>query len=100
MPCWQSTSVPSISGAGARTVALGVTEQPKREGFSVGRNRVARLMRQEGIEAVPPKRFGKTTDCKHSRPVAPNLLDRQFDPAGRNEAWVTDIGLDPVWWTG
>jgi len=34
-----------------------ITEQLKREGFAVGRNRVARLMRQEGLEAVPPKRF-------------------------------------------
>ena len=56
-------------------------------------------MRQEGLEAVPPKRFRVTTDSKHSQPVAPNLLARQFDPAGPNEAWVTDITY--VWtWQG
>ena len=74
-----------------------VTEQLKREGFAVGRNRVARLMRQEGLEAVPPKRFRVTTDSKHSEPVAPNLLARQFDPAGPNEAWATDITYVRTW---
>ncbi len=76
-----------------------IQAQLKREGFAVGRKRVARLMRQQGLEAVPQKRFRVTTDSKHSRPVAPNHLARQFEPASANQAWATDITY--VWtWQG
>ena len=57
----------------------------------VGKNRVARLMKEEGIEGKFPKRFKKTTDSDHKEPVAPNLLDRQFQQDAPNQAWVTDI---------
>jgi putative transposase len=41
--------------------------------------RVARLMRQHGIRSRRrPKRRTHTTDSRHSRPVAPNLLKRDF----------------------
>ena len=71
----------------------------KREGLAVGRKRVARIMRHEGLEAAPRKRFRTTTDSKHSLPVAPNLLQRQFDVTDVNRAWVTDITY--VWtWQG
>ncbi|ACO74017.1 hypothetical protein LHK_01172 [Laribacter hongkongensis HLHK9] len=32
-----------------------------------------------------------TPDRRHGLPVAPNVLDRQFDPVTPNRAWVTDI---------
>ena len=72
----------------------------KKEGWSVGCKRVARIMREEGLEAAPRKRFRTTTDSKHALPVAPNVLDRRFDDAEAvNEAWTTDITY--VWtWQG
>jgi transposase InsO family protein len=32
-----------------------------------------------------------TTDSKHDKPVAPNLLERRFDGWTPNQAWVADI---------
>jgi len=59
-------------------------------------NTVARLMRQAGIRAKTARTFRHTTDSNHSRPVADNVLDRQFAPAAPNEAWVADIPSIPT----
>jgi putative transposase len=56
-----------------------------------GHNRVARLMREMGLKARSKKKFQKTTDSNHSNPVAPNLLNRQFNVAVANRVWVSDI---------
>ena len=57
---------------------------------------VAKLMRDNGIAARAAKKFRCTTDSDHDLPVADNLLDRQFDPASPNEAWVADITYIPT----
>ncbi|WP_143325500.1 IS3 family transposase, partial [Caballeronia sordidicola] len=36
-------------------------------------------------------KFRNTTDSKHDLPVAPNLLERNFDMSMPNQAWVSDI---------
>ena len=54
-------------------------------------NTVARLMHQEGIAAVTKRKFRVTTDSNHDRPVAENVLDRQFEPEASNRAWRADI---------
>ena len=54
-------------------------------------NTVARLMREAGIAAKTTRKFRHTTDSNHDRPVAENHLDRQFEAARPNEAWVADI---------
>ena len=59
-------------------------------------NTVAQLMRQAGIAAKTARKYRCTTDSNHDRPVADNLLGRQFDPAGPNEAWVADITYIPT----
>lgn len=59
-------------------------------------NTVARLMRDHGIRAQTARKFRCTTDSDHDLPVADNLLDRQFDPASPNEAWVADITYIPT----
>jgi putative transposase len=59
-------------------------------------NTVARLMHQAGIRAKTARKFRHMTDSNHSRPVADNVLDRQFDPSAPNEAWVADITYVPT----
>ena len=54
-------------------------------------NTVARLMRQEGIAAKAKRRSRVTTDSNHDRPVAENVLNRQFEPEAPNRAWTADI---------
>ncbi len=55
-------------------------------------NRVARLMRKEGIQARRRKQYKvTTTNSRHSHPIAPNTLNRQFWASGPNQKWVGDI---------
>ena len=61
-------------------------------GHVVGPKRVARLMRQEGLRGKSKGRVRpRTTDSRHDRPVAENLLDRRFDVTSTPPAWVSDI---------
>ena len=60
-------------------------------GHSVGRRRVARLMRENGIRAVQKRRTKRTTNSNHNFAVAPNLLDRNFEADKPNQVWLTDI---------
>jgi transposase InsO family protein len=61
-------------------------------GHAVGHKRVARLMREEGLRGKAKGRAKpRTTDSSHARPVAENLLDRQFDVTSLTPAWVSDI---------
>ena len=56
----------------------------------VGRNRIIRLMQQEGLEARVRRRYRSTTMSEHDQPVAPNLLDRRFEAELPNQRWVGD----------
>ena len=60
-------------------------------GFPASKARVERLMRENGIRARHKRRYKATTDSKHSLPVAPNLLDRNFTPSAPNQVWTADI---------
>lgn len=60
-------------------------------GHNVSRKRVARLMGESGLKALPRRRFRRTTDSSHRHPVAPNLLKQNFAAAAPNQAWVGDI---------
>ena len=55
------------------------------------RKRIARLMRRHGLQARHARRFVATTDSAHARPVAENVLDRQFEADVPNARWATDI---------
>jgi putative transposase len=63
----------------------------REQGETAGRHRIARLMRENGITARPLKRFRRTTDSNHDLPVAPNLLQRNFETDRPDAAWVGDI---------
>jgi transposase InsO family protein len=60
-------------------------------GFKCSKSRVERLMKKYGIRAKTRRKFRVTTDSKHSLPVAPNVLDRDFSPEKPNAAWGGDI---------
>lgn len=61
------------------------------QGVVLGRKRVERIMRENGLFAKHPKPFKKTTDSAHDLAIAPNELARDFEVSGPNQAWVTDI---------
>src|SRR5215469_17126575 len=63
-----------------------------KRGIGVGKQRVQRLMQQHGIRARGKRRFRvATSDSRHDLPVAANRLNRNFRPAGLNQAWSGDI---------
>ncbi|MFJ7498032.1 IS3 family transposase [Streptomyces sp. NPDC097727] len=73
----------------------------RREGTHVGRKRVERLMREDGLVGVSPRRKGFTRrDPKAT--LAPDLVQRDFTAEEPNRLWVTDLtvistGEGPLW---
>jgi putative transposase len=68
-----------------------VHRELRAKGRRIGKKRVERLMRQEGIVARRKRRFRRTTDSSHPHPIAPNVLARDFHVELPNSAWVTDV---------
>ena len=69
----------------------------RRAGEDIGRDQVARLMHELGIEGVRRGRKVRTTraDEKANRP--PDLVGRRFVASRPNELWVTDLTYVPTW---
>jgi transposase InsO family protein len=70
---------------GSRRIRAELAEQ----GVACSRKRVVRLMQRQGLHAR--RRHTVTTDSQHSDPVAPNLLNWEFNADAPNAKWVTDI---------
>ena len=69
----------------------------RRQGHQVSRDRVDRLMRQEGLTGRVRGRGTRTTiaDATHQR--APDLLDRDFGAPAPNRRWVADFTYVRTW---
>lgn len=81
----------AFAASGASYGSRRVMHALRQQGVSIGRYRVRTLMRETGLRASWKRKFVSTTDSKHTLPVAENVLDRQFDVAEPNRAWVSDI---------
>ena len=66
-------------------------------GIRVGRKRVARLMRGNGIRGVCRRKWTTTTVRDHSAVVVPDLVKRDFRAQEPNQLWVADITYVPTW---
>ena len=64
-------------------------------GVEIGRHRVARLMRENGLSPKRKQKFKKTTDSQHNKAVASNLLDQDFSAEAPNRKWAADISY--IW---
>jgi transposase InsO family protein len=62
-----------------------------REDYQVSKKRVERLRREAGIHTMAKKKYKATTDSRHTQPVAPNHLNRNFVVDKPNQSWVADI---------
>jgi len=59
----------------------------KERGIHAGKNRVAALMRANGLRAITHRKFRpSTTDSNHELPIAENLLNRDFTATGAAQA--------------
>lgn len=59
-------------------------------------NRVARLMKRQGIAAKQKKRYKHTTKANATHPGAPNLLAGEFSASAPNQKWTADITYIPT----
>jgi len=66
-------------------------------GFQVGCKRVARLMRNAGVQGVSRRKPFHTTVRDETARPAPDLVDRQFTATGPDRLWVADITYVPTW---
>jgi transposase InsO family protein len=84
-----------IKAAHARTRGTYGPERLQRDlaayGITMGICRIRRIRKKLGVCCKQRKRFKATTDSCHTLPVAPHLLDRNFDAASPNLVWVSDI---------
>jgi transposase InsO family protein len=63
----------------------------------VGKARVARLMKEEGLCGRPLKRYRpQTTQSNHDGPIAPNRLAEVQTITARDQVWQTDITYLPT----
>jgi putative transposase len=69
-----------------------ITECLRDEKYVISAKTVARIMRKQGLHAAAKIKFRvTTTDSKHDLPIAPNLLNRNFQTTAPNKVWMTDI---------
>ncbi len=62
----------------------------------MGRNRVARLMREMGLYSRKQRRKKRWKNEQKQTPAAENLLARDFSPTEMNQSWCTDIKYIPT----
>ena len=68
------------------------------QGIKCSENTVAKLMRENNIQARNKPKFRiSTTDSKHNLPIAPNRLNQQFSVSKLNRVWLTDFTYISTW---
>ena len=69
----------------------------RRAGWDIGRDQVARLMRELGIWGVKRSRRVRTTRRDDTASRSPDLVERDFTADRPNRLWVTDLTYVPTW---
>ena len=87
IPIVQAAHKKSKGTYGARRIAKEIIAC----GSPCGRYKAGTLMKMAGVAAKQKKKFKVTTDSKHHLPVAPNLLNRQFEVKNPDKVYVSDI---------
>jgi len=60
-------------------------------GYYISRPRVARIMKANYLIARRHRKFRFTTDSNHKYPIAPNVLNQNFEVHRMNQVWVSDM---------
>lgn len=63
----------------------------REQGLRLGRERIARLMREERLRPAKTRRFRRTTISADDHPKAANVLDRCFTVEAPDRVWAGDI---------
>nr|WP_239479949.1 IS3 family transposase [Actibacterium sp. 188UL27-1] len=67
------------------------------EGVHVGRKRIERLMKANGLRGVSRRKFVVTTERDPRARPASDLVDHNFYADAPNVLWVSDITYAPTW---
>ena len=74
-----------------------VTKALRREGVTVGRDQVGRLMAALGIAGMVRGKSKRTTKSDPSAVRAPDLVKRHFTATEPDRLWVSDFTYVPTW---
>lgn len=74
-----------------RSGSPGLTLDLADNGHCYDRKTIAKSLQRQGLRAKAAKKFKITTDAKHGKPVAENLLQQDFDADALNQKWCGDI---------
>jgi len=69
----------------------------RKAGLDVGRDQVARLMRQQGIRGASRAKKRFTTHADPAAVRAPDLVNRNFTAMGPDQLWVADFTYCSTW---
>jgi transposase InsO family protein len=73
-----------------------ITKALRQKGVKCGKNRAARIMKQNGLQGAQKARYRpRTTDSRHEYPISPNLLEN-MSVERINQAWASDITYIPT----
>ena len=74
-----------------------IYQELKAQGVGCNRKTVAKCMKTAGMRSKTVSAFRViTTDSNHSHPIAPNIVNRNFQCSRKNEVWLTDITYIPT----
>ncbi|WP_406721719.1 IS3 family transposase [Thioclava litoralis] len=68
-----------------------MTQELNELGVQVGQHRIARIMRDNGIQVLRSRKFKRTTDSDYSFNIAPKHLKQDFTATAPNQKWAGDI---------
>ena len=77
----------SKSRSGARRIRVELHEA----GYSHDIKTISKSMKRQNLLPKAARKFKITTDSRHKLPVAPNLLDQNFEASATNQKWAGDI---------
>lgn len=74
-----------------------ITKALRHQGVPCGQKRVARIMKQHGLQGAQKARYKpRTTDSRHDLPISPNRLAALPVVERLNQVWVGDITYIPT----
>ena len=73
-----------------------IARELENQGLVVNHKRVLRLLREDNLLGLQPRRFVVTTDSQHQLEVAGNLA-RRLKLSGPDQLWVADITYIQLW---
>ena len=74
-----------------------VEELRDEHGYEINPKRVARLMRELGLQGVSRRKGTRTTRPDRDQRASPDLVQREFTAEERNRLWLADITYVPTW---